>query len=106
MMQKEFTCAMEKGEVWWGGAVMDGVDMPLNEQSDYTLDCIVNETYNQVNGLFTSSLGRYIYVDGEFVLTVKKGVMRFSALTGEVDFQSGYENLRGAFRAGYQKHCV
>lgn len=105
-MQKEFTCAMKKGEVWWGGAVMDGVDMPLNEESEYTLNFVVNETYNQVNGLFTSNLGRYIYVDGEFILTVKKGVMQFSALTGEVDFQSGYENLRGAFRAGYQKHCV
>ncbi|MBQ8684967.1 MAG: glycoside hydrolase [Clostridia bacterium] len=104
-MKKEFSLAMEKGEVWWGGAVLDGVNMPLHEKSEYTLNCVVNETYNQVNGLFTSNLGRYIYVGGEFVLRVKGGVMQFSELTGDADMQSGFEDLRGAFRAAYKKHC-
>ena len=104
-MQKEFTLKMLTNEVWWGGAVMDGVDMPLTAQSVYTLDCVVNATYNQVNGLFVSNAGRFLYVDGDFTLNVQLGEMRFTNLTGEVDFQSGYTNLRGAFRVAYEKHC-
>lgn len=104
-MKKEFALTMEQGEVWWGGAVMDGVDMPLTNKSDYTLDCRVNETYNQVNGLFTSTFGRFIYVDGDFLLRVKDGRLQFSEISGNVDFQVGYKDLRSAFRAGYEKHC-
>ena len=46
-------------EMWWGGAVSEGVKMPFG-QGEYAFNGTVNLTDNQYNGLFVSDRGRYI----------------------------------------------
>ncbi len=51
-----------QNEYWYGGAVNDGYIFPLSDKSNYTIDLVYNETYNQVNPLYVSSKGRYIWL--------------------------------------------
>ena len=77
----EYRIKILKNEYWFGGAVDDGCKMPLDAESDYYLDCRVNSTYNQFNGLFVSSLGRFVYIDGDAEITVKNGNFFFTNAT-------------------------
>lgn len=104
-MKQSFSVEMEKGEKWWGGAVMHGVDMPLGEESLYQLDNRVNKTYNQTNGLFTSTHGRYIYIEGEYILKAENGVLSFTDVTGVTEIAEGFSTLRGAFLAACKKYA-
>ena len=54
---------IKKDEYWYGGAVNDGFRFPLTSDSQYFIDMTYNDTYNQLNPLFVSSKGRYIWLE-------------------------------------------
>ncbi len=49
-------------ELWYGGAVAYGEKFPMTSESVFSLDLTLNRTYNQVNPIFLSSKGRYIWM--------------------------------------------
>lgn len=99
----EYRIKILKNEYWFGGAVDDGCKMPLDAESDYYLDCRVNSTYNQFNGLFVSSLGRFVYIDGDAEITVKNGNFFFKG-DFVYDYRDGYKTLKNAYLAAANKH--
>ena len=105
MMKEKLELEIEGGEAWWGGASMHGPSMPITKASDYFLDNKVNSTYNQVNGLFTSTHGRYIHVDGDFTFSAKNGTITVQA-ENKPEYASGFSTLRGAYLAAYSKFCT
>ncbi len=98
----EIKIAMIENEFWWGGAVNDGWQMPLSKNSVYELDYAVNETYNQVNPLWLSSKGRYIYAKGGGKFVVRNGCLEITGVE-EYTFEEGYGTLKGAFAAAAKK---
>lgn len=93
-----------EGEKWWGGSVADGWKMPLTEQSEYMLDCSVNRTYNQFNGLFVSTKGRYVFFEGGGKIIASNGELYFDDLQGEPTLGDGYGTLKNAYCAAVKKH--
>ena len=95
MLHKEL--AFKTGEVWYGGAVNDGYLFPVDEKASYRIDLTYNETYNQVNPLFISSYGRYVWLEEAGVVSFEQGVMKIDAEQIEID-ESCY-----SLREAYQK---
>ncbi len=102
MIQEEIKIKIENDEFWWGGAVEDGFKMPLSKKSFYELDYRVNATYNQVNPVWLSSKGRFLYIQGGSRFVVKDGEIQiFGAESYQLE--SGYGTLKGAYRAVAEK---
>ena len=97
------TITIYSNEFWWGGAVQDGDRFPLSAASTYFGDFTVNRTSNQVSGAFVSSLGRYLFTDGDYSVRVENGTLTVDS-TEEVDYGEGFSNLRGAVKAVAKKH--
>ena len=92
------TLVVREGEYFRGGAVAHGVKMPLCSDSKYAFDVNENRTDNQVNGLFVSTQGRYVYADGEFAIEVAEGKMKISSSAPIVTGEAG-GTLKGAYLA-------
>ena len=87
-------------EFWWGGAVAQGMEMPLSAASDYELNGTINRTDNQYNALFVSSRGRYLFAEHGCILRFEAGgQITLSEVRGEVDLSEGHGTLKGAYRA-------
>ena len=94
-----------KGESWWGGAVAHGTEMPIRTGgATYELNGTINRTDNQYNGLFVSSCGRYIYVEGGCILNFDGNSLTISEAKGLVEMEEGHGTLKGAYRAAAEKH--
>ncbi len=94
---------IEKNEFWWFGNVADGYAMPFSEKLDYELNFLVNRTYNQVNPLLVSSHGRYIYIEGDCIVSVTCGVITISEASGAIYSGEGYITLKGAYLAAAER---
>lgn len=90
----EFSLRIKEHEYWWGGAVSDGYKMPLTTTSKYYLDVRVNSTYNQFNGVFLSSKGRYIVFEGGAEITVTNGTIYIKDSENEIFSGEGFANLK------------
>ena len=49
------------GEVFYGGAVTDGIHQPYTEDSEQELDLTWNQTPNQMMPLLLSTAGRWLW---------------------------------------------
>ncbi len=97
------TCLAD--EFWWGGAVAQGMEMPLTASSDYELNGTINRTDNQYNALFVSSRGRYIYAEHGCILRFEAGgQITLSEVRGGADISEGHGTLKGAYRAAAARH--
>lgn len=66
------------GEVFYGGAVLDGSNQPYTEESERELDLRSNPTPNQVMPLFVSTKGRWFWNPDGMVVTFSQGTIHFS----------------------------
>ncbi len=89
------------GEHWWGGKAADGVEMPFSEKSAYDADFSVHHGYNHAAPFLVSDMGRYIWREDAFALSITSGVMRTSRPVVVVD---AGRNLREAFLAASKRH--
>ncbi len=94
---------IEKNEHWWFGNVADGYTMPFSERDEYELNFLVNRTYNQVNPLLVSSHGRYIYVEGDCIVSASGGMITVSEADGGIYFGEGHSTLKGAYLAAAER---
>ncbi|MGB4657805.1 MAG: TIM-barrel domain-containing protein, partial [Mobilitalea sp.] len=92
---------MLENEYWYGACVKYGLNMPLHEKSECTLDFSSNSTPNQAMPLLLSSKGRYLWRNSGFDITFHNGEMDFP---DDVVIKSGYENLKGAYLSAMQEH--
>ncbi len=100
---KRFSFTIKDGEFWWGGVVAHGQRMPLTKNSEYSFDCNKNATGNPYHGLFTSNLGRYLYVEGGSAFTVKDGIFTVF-YNNAIEFSEHHTNLKSAYLAAAKKY--
>ena len=91
--KKEIT--LLENEKWWGGAVLDGRNSPLNAGFVYDQDG--NCKANQAAPLFISSKGRYIWSDKPLQIEITADRIRVSAPGGEVITGTASKTLKDAF---------
>jgi alpha-glucosidase (family GH31 glycosyl hydrolase) len=85
-----------ENECWWGGAVLDGRNSPLNEK-DFFYDQFADCKGNQSAPLFISNKGRYIWSEKPLIIEIKKGKITVKAHNGEIISGQAGETLRDAF---------
>ncbi len=90
-------------ELWYGGAVSNGVRMPYDANSIATIDLIRGVFADQASPLFLSSKGRYIASRSPFCLTFNQGVIEIEAM-GEIELSDGHGTLKGAQQAAARKY--
>lgn len=91
-----------KGELWYGGAVNDGYIFPLSAEDDYSIDLTYNDTYNQVNPLYISSEGRYIWLEQAGKISFAKGKIVIEA--DNIEIHENSNNLKEAQLEATKNH--
>lgn len=81
-------------EYWYCGIVNDGYQFPLSKDDTYFIDLTKNDTYNQINPIFVSSKGRYIWLGKNANIRFEKGEIAFEA--EEYVFDDTATNLKEA----------
>ena len=66
---------LEKDEYFYGGAINDGIHMPFNINSEYSIDLNVWHSGNQATSLLFSSKGTIFYSKYPFKFEFKSGVL-------------------------------
>ena len=99
-MKKEITIL--KDEVWYPGVINEAEGYPLTERSDYFLDLTFNRYFNQVNPVFLSNKGRYIWLENGGKVRFYDGKIIVEA--EEIDFFDGGKTLKDASVAASEKH--
>ena len=90
-----------KDEYWYGGYVVDGAKMPIDGDTQLTIDLRVNATPNQGMPFFVSSKGRYLWRETGFQIQFDSGMID---VPEDVILEEGYKTLRGAYLAAMSKH--
>lgn len=99
-MTKRFTIL--KDEYWYGGAVNDGYLFPADGKTSYRINVSHNDTYNQINPVFVSSKGRYIWLERGGEICFENGEIKIEADEIEVDETS--QSLKQAQLKAAKKH--
>ncbi len=99
---KEVKLKFLEGEYWYGGAVNDGYIFPLSCENDYKLNIDFNDTYNQINPLYLSSKGRYIWLEKGGQIAFNKGEILIIA--EEVEINDNGKTLKEAQQNAAKKH--
>lgn len=97
----EFRLRFLENEFFWGGAVANGLDMPITAGSEYARD-YTDGGRNQLMPLFLSSKGRYVWSEDPFKVWVENGELCFEG----TDFELYDEGtcLKDAYLAAMEKH--
>lgn len=90
------------GEYWYGGAVNDGYLFPLSAKDEYSIDLTFNDTYNQVNPLYLSSCGRYIWLEKAGKIAFSFGKIHIEA--EQIELFDDAKTLKEAQQAAVKKH--
>ena len=88
-------------EYWYGGAVNDGYLFPLSAEDEYELNVDRNDTYCQINPVYVSSEGRYLWFEGG---RVKFGGGKIRLETSGYELCTAGSCLRDAALAAAAKH--
>jgi alpha-glucosidase (family GH31 glycosyl hydrolase) len=92
------------GEYWWGGVVRHGDQMPFGPDSQYAKDLYGQLDGNQGCPFLVSSRGRYVWSEEPFAFEFRNGALAIHSARGQVDFQMGFDDLRGAYLAACGRH--
>lgn len=91
------------GEVWYGGAVYEGYQQPVDEVQDISWDLRKNDTPNQAMPVFLSSKGRYFYNKEGFLVHFNKGTIEIEGAR-DLIVKEDCGNLRGAYLEAMKAH--
>ena len=91
-----------EGELWYGGAVGFGDLYPLGKDSTFEEDLRVNPTSNQLNPVFFSNRGRYIWMEESGKITFRDGNIEVEAESVQVE--TAGTTLKEASLAATGKH--
>jgi len=88
--------AILEDEKWWGGAVLDGRNSPLNDKA-FAYDQFANCKANQAAPLFISNKGRYIWSEKPLNIEITKEKIILDTIRGKVFTGKEGETLKEAF---------
>ena len=95
--EKESVLMLPGNEKWWGGAVVDGRNSPLDEKG-FVYDQYADCKGNQAAPLFISNKGRYIWSENPLRFEMSSGKIKVSAYDdGEVLTGQAGNTLKEAF---------
>ena len=95
--QSELKLELLPNEVWWGGAVTLGTQMPYgNKPIEINLDG--NNRGNQYAPLLISSKGRYVWCEKAFKFTFKDQVLQVASPGSTFSYGKAGQSLRDAYR--------
>lgn len=83
------------GEKWWGGAIVDGHEMPFGENY-YSLNLLGENKGNQCQPLLVSNQGRYIWCEDPFEFEFKEKVLSVKSEFSEIQFGKAGDSLKEA----------
>lgn len=92
-----------ENEYWWGGHVDCADEMPVNGTSRKRYRMLLNDSYNQINPVFLSSHGRYIWSDDYFDISYYDGEITVS-YEGELVVWEEGSCLADAYNAASNAH--
>lgn len=90
------------GELWWGGVVDFGAQMPYDSDSDCEI-AAGNDGEDQSSPVFLSSKGRYLWSGKPFRISFKGGVIQIDD-SDQVELAEGFGDLKGAHKAFARAH--
>ena len=85
-----------KDEKWWGGAVLDGRNSPLNDKK-FVYDQFADCKGNQAAPLFISDKGRFIWSDKPLNIEIANEMIVVDTVRGELNAGKAGETLKEAF---------
>lgn len=88
-------------EYWWGGSSAATGKLPITKNSLYDLD--MNRAFNQTMPFFVSSMGRYIWSDEPFTVSVHDGVIACKG-PSEIIIKKCGNTLKDAYLYAMKKH--
>lgn len=88
---------MLENEYWYGACVEAGMQLPFDKETVYKLCLEPNETVNQASPLLLSSLGRYLWGEDGFSLSIESGELCVTSKGQESLLFSDADCLRGAY---------
>jgi alpha-glucosidase (family GH31 glycosyl hydrolase) len=89
-------CALESGENWWGGVVVDGPLMPFGNFK-YEHDLYGNVKENQGSPILISSTGNYVWCDNPFKFEFTNDSLYVFASLSEIKAGKAGNTLRDAY---------
>ncbi len=92
----------EKDEFWYAGVVDYGEKFPVGEDDELFVDTSVNLTHSQLNPVFLSNKGRYIWLESGGSVNFRHGEITVEA--EDCDFKKCGETLKSAAIAAAEKH--
>ncbi|HSD63282.1 MAG TPA: glycoside hydrolase family 31 protein [Ignavibacteriaceae bacterium] len=91
-----YESAVEEGEGWWGGVVVDGPLMPLGK-FEYEHDLYGDIKENQGSPVLISSSGRYVWSDEPFKFEFKNDSLIIISSLGRLQTGQAGSTLRDAY---------
>jgi alpha-glucosidase (family GH31 glycosyl hydrolase) len=88
-------------EQWWGGAIVDGPDMPFGA-SYFSHDLLGGTKGNQAQPLLLSNLGRYVWCDDPFAFEFNQGKLVVESSFGAIQTGQAGKTLREGYRYASQ----
>lgn len=82
-------------ELWWGGAVNDGVSMPYQE--GFSFNIYADNKGNQVQPLLISNKGRVVWSEKPFKFTFQKNTIAITDARGEILQAKSGNTLKEAY---------
>lgn len=89
-------------ELWWGGVVDFGAQMPYDKESDCEI-AVGNAGEDQSSPVFLSNKGRYLWSEKPFHISFRNGVIQIDD-SDQVELREGFGNLKGAHKAFARAH--
>ena len=103
IVEKKKEIALLPEESWFGGIVRHGHDQPYGH-ANCADNLIGNLDGNQGCPFLVSTKGRYVWCEEPFAFEFTNKRLTIRDAYAKVILGEGYENLKGAYLAGCQKH--
>jgi alpha-glucosidase len=100
---RDSALAMIKGEGWWGGIVLQGVNMPYGSKP-FTFNLYGNDAGNQSVPLLISTKGRFIWSEQPFQFTFRNDSVIINKTYGPVFMGKVGNSLKDAYMYASQKY--
>ncbi len=98
-MQYKFQ--MLENECWWGGTIVNGCQMPFTGDSEITNDFTI-ETENQTMPMYLSNMGRCIWSEYPFKVTISSGCFEMEGR--DITIESFGTTLKEAYVGAMNKY--
>lgn len=100
MYEKSVDIEIEEEEYWWCGAVDLCTRMPFSRATEIRFDLVTEPMANQLNPLFLSSKGRWVWMDKPGYFCIHNGVLHLESpaemeIGREKDLRSAYLRVCG-----------